>query len=66
MIDERRPIDTPLCYREAKIAAKREREKRGEREKERERKRERNRMRRENRGESRELIPGCIEALLSL
>jgi len=49
MIDERRPIDTPLCYREDKKSRE-----------------ERTRERRGSGGESRELIPGCIEALLSL
>lgn len=61
MIDERRPIDTPLCYREVKKSRGRENE----------REREKVRVRESvcemgERGESRELIPGCIEALLSL
>lgn len=51
MIDERRPIDTPLCYREDKKSRE---------------ERTREKERRGSGGESHELIPGCIEALLSL
>lgn len=60
MIDERRPIGTPLCYREVKKS-------REGRTREKERKWEWESVwEGRERGESRELIPGCIEALLSL